>query len=60
MATSVCVLSLLSAEVTWARYVVGSLEAVGVGVVLAGERLFCYKLELEGSVCLAVGRRVWL
>jgi len=37
--------------------VVGSSEAVGVGVVLAGERL-CSKLGLEGSVCLAVGLRV--
>lgn len=37
---------------------VGSSEAVGVGAVLAGERLLCYKLGLEGSVCLAVVRIV--
>jgi hypothetical protein len=35
--------------------VVGSSEAVGVGVVLAGERWLFYKLGLEGSVCSAVG-----
>jgi len=38
--------------------VVGSSEAVGVGVVLAGESWLCYKLGVEGSVCSAVGRRV--
>jgi hypothetical protein len=35
--------------------VIGS--GVGVGVVLAGGRLLCYKLQLARSVSSAVGRR---